>query len=151
MLQEAQSILLANIRNKYKLYLLDYVAKKYQEEFSYNISQYIRSIQNSSIEISTSRSDIDKFLYRYEYALKNLGVKLNSQDKESILGAIKSKYLSIVPEEKKQYASFYLSRPSQEIWSIYSSSKNSGLLSTIMQDEVEDLFIDFILEKIAEA
>lgn len=150
-MQEVKSLVQAGIRNRYKLHLLDFISKKYQEEFTYNISQYIKSIQNSSIEVSLSSSDLDKFVYRMEYALNNLDVKLNPQDQSSILNAIKSKYLSLFPSEDKEYASFYLSRPSKDIWQIYTSPQNSNLLSNIMQDEIEEMFLKFILDKISEA
>lgn len=148
----SKKILHSQIKEKLKLYLVGHIAQKAQEEIRFNVSQYIKSVQNTSIEVETSKPDINKFIYKYEYLFNTLGVKLNSGEQNSILQAIKQKYLSQYPETNSSSLAYYVSRPSKNVWQIAtkSSSPAPWLLSVATQDDVEELFIDFILEKIAE-
>ena len=149
--QNSKRILLSQLQEKLKLYLIEHIAETAKEEIRFNVSQYIKAIQNSSIEIETSKSDLDKFVYKYEYFFNNLGVKLNSQEQNSILQAIKQKYIEKYPKTGDKSPAYYISRPSKNVWQIASSgSSASWLLSYSTQREVEEFFIDFILEKIAE-
>lgn len=152
MLGAAKAIILSGLKDRVKLYLLEHIGNKCKEEIKFNTSQYIRSIQNSSIEAETSTTDLDKFIYNLEYALNNLGIKLNSQEQSSILGAIKIKYLNKYQDESIKSAAFYISRPSKDIWTIFGTEGKSShwLLGYQTQDEIEQLFIDFILDKISE-
>lgn len=148
----AKSSLLSSLKDKTRLYFLEHISNAYQKEIRYNISQYIKVLQNISIEVETSRSDLDKFVSTFEYAFNNLGVKLNSQEQNSILGAIKNKYLNSYPTEGINSATFYISRPSKDIWTLYGKEGKSDfwLNNYSSQNEIEEIFIDFILEKLTE-
>lgn len=149
--QSSKRIVLSQLQEKFKLYLLEHITEKAKEEIKFNISQYIKSIQNSSIEIETSKSDLDKFVYKYEYLFNTLGIKLSSQEQNSILQAINQKYLEKYPQSESKSLANYISRPSKNVWQIISSSKKASWLSSISaQTEVEELFIDYILDKISE-
>lgn len=148
----SKRILHSQIREKLKLYLIAHIAEKSKEEVRYNISQYVKSIQSSSIEGELSESDINKFVYKYEYFFSTLGVKLKSEEQNSVIQAIKQKYISQYPETNSNSLAYYISMPSKDIWQIATKSSNPApwLLSNLAQDRIEELFIDFIIEKISE-
>lgn len=151
LINSSKGILQSQLWDKMKLHVLSHIAEKSKEEITFNISQYIRTLQNISIEIDTSKSDLDNFSYRYEYILNNLGIKLSSSEKNSILETIKQKYLSQYPESSNKSIAHYISRPSKDVWRVFTSSDSRPwILSYSGENEVEELFIEYILKRFSE-
>lgn len=108
---------------------LAHVAEKYTEEVEYNLSQYIRALQESSVEIEFEGKPGEALIMRAESAVKELEGYIEAQNPDgAIIQFLKRRYkeegVRII--SGRLYASHYVNRKSQGVYEMTNKMGYAG-------------------------
>lgn len=101
--------------------VLSHVAEKYTEEVEYNLSQYIRALSQSSVEIEFRGKPGEALIMRAESAVKELEGYIEAQNPDgAVIQFLKRRYkeegVRII--SGRLYAGHYVNRKSQGVYEI---------------------------------
>lgn len=117
----AQNALIAQEMKRVRALMLQYVAQKYTEEVTYNIQQYIKTLEQVNIEISFEGKPGETLIRKAQAAFKELEVFLDKQNPDGpIIQYLQRRYdeegVNIITG--KLYAGHYVSKRGQGIYEV---------------------------------
>lgn len=117
----AQNALIAQEMKRVRALMLQHVAQKYTEEVTYNIQQYIKTLEQVNIEISFEGKPGETLIRKAQAAFKELEVFLDKQNPDGpIIQYLQRRYdeegVNIITG--KLYAGHYVSKRGQGIYEV---------------------------------
>lgn len=120
-IKTAQNALIAQEMKRMRAMMLQHVAQKYTEEVTYNIKQYIKTLEQTSVEISFEGKPGETLIRKAQAAFKELEVFLDKQNPDGpIIQYLQRRYdeegINIITG--RLYAGHYVSRRAQGIYEV---------------------------------
>jgi len=117
----AQSSLIAQEMKRVRALMLQHVAEKYTEEVTYNIQQYIKTLEQVNVEISFKGKPGETLIRKAQAAFKELEVFLDKQNPDGpIIQYLQRRYdeegINIITG--RLYGGHYVSKRGQGIYEV---------------------------------
>lgn len=120
-IETAKASIVQNEMKRVRAMMLQHVAQKYTEEVAYNVKQYIKTLEQVSVEIEFEGKPGETLIKKAQEAFKELEVFLDSQDPDGpIIQFLKRRYneegVNIITG--RLYGGHYVQRKTQGIYAI---------------------------------
>jgi hypothetical protein len=120
-IETAKSRLLEQSMEDARKAMLSHVAQKYTEEVEYNVSQYIRALAESNVEIEFKGKPGEALISKAESAVKELEIYIEKQNPDGpIIQYLQQRYkeegVRIITE--RLYGGHYINRKSDGIYEV---------------------------------
>lgn len=120
-IETAKASIIQNEMKRVRAMMLQHVAQKYTEEVTYNVKQYIKTLEKVNVEVKFEGKPGETLIKKAQEAFKELEVFLDSQDPDGpIIQFLKRRYgeegINIVTG--RLYAGHYVQRKTQGIYTV---------------------------------
>lgn len=120
-IETAKASIIQNEMKRVRAMMLQHVAQKYTEEVTYNVKQYIKTLEKVNVEIEFEGKPGETLIKKAQEAFKELEVFLDSQDPDGpIIQFLKRRYseegINIITG--RLYGGHYVQRKTQGIYAV---------------------------------